>query len=159
MNTRTLRTHAPVDLNTMGRRIRFARLENKMSQADLALQVARRTGKGITKSLVSQWERDSVANPQNANLHAIAIATNFNLDWLIHGGKYPQRMGAKQLDDDAARMINVERLARAVDAVIPGTPNLRSKAAAIASIYDLLTHSPDIPDAIISSVATRFNHE
>lgn len=158
MNTRALRTHAPTTLDTMGRRIRYARLENKMSQADLALQVARRTGKGITKSLVSQWERGSVSNPQNANLHAIAMATGFNLDWLIHGGKYPQKVGAKQIDQEAERMIDVARLVRAVDAVIPGIENLPRKAAAIASIYDLLTHSPDIPNAIIASVVERVSN-
>ncbi len=126
-----------------------------MSQADLAEHISRRIGSGTKKGLVSQWERDSVANPQNATLHAIALSTGFNLDWLIHGGKYPQKVGAKQIDEEATRMIDVQRLSKAVDAVIPGLQNLSGKAAAIASIYDLLTHSPNIPDAIICSVASR----
>lgn len=154
MNTRPLRTHALQNPRTQGERIRYARLHLDISQDELARRVRQTGGGKVSKSLVSQWERDSVKNPNNANLLAIAAVTGFTPTWLIHG-KEPKRQTVASRGEVAG--IDVDRLTRAIAAAksaLDADALMPSRAArVIAALYETLMDAPGLDDSTLATFA------
>lgn len=152
--TRELRTSATDNPRTLGERIRYARLDLKISQEDLASRINRITGGNITKSLVSRWERDAVKNPTNENILALAAVTSFRVEWLIRG-KEPRKATVPSKAETAG--LNDAQLARAIETAM-GAMKIRgvdsNRAAAIISrLYETLCDTPGLDDQTLKIVA------
>jgi len=153
MSTRPLRTTPELNPRTQGGRIRAARLSVPLSQAQLAAQVKHFTKSNITKSLVSQWERDAVANPQNENMLAIAAITSHSVEWLVNGkgDRRPRTMAAAQA---SAPPLDMKRLQKSLALVMP---NLQPSAVkAVATVYDMLGEDASLSDAVLKHVVAGF---
>lgn len=154
MNARPLRTTSPENPITLGERIRFARLSLDISQAQFADRIKRSGGGGnISKSLVSQWERGGVKNPNNANLLAVQAVTGFAIEWLING-KGPQRVTIPSTRREAtAASLDRALLARAIAATSPPGTDADQQARVIAGLYDLLGDTPDVSPKLLARLA------
>lgn len=155
MSTRPLRTYALENPRSQGQRIRYARLHIEVSQDELAKRVRKISGGKVSKSLVSQWERDSINNPNNANILAIAAVTGFTPEWLITGkGSMRQTVASRQ---EAAATDGV-RLARAVAAAMKAMKvsgvDARRAARVIGGLYDTLLDAPELDDSTLATFAT-----
>jgi transcriptional regulator with XRE-family HTH domain len=75
---------------TLAMRIRKAREQAGMTQADLARNVSSlSTETRVTRSAVSQWESGDVKDLRVANLFAVAKVTGADIYWLGLGGREP----------------------------------------------------------------------
>jgi len=63
----------------MGERIRYARKQAGLTQAELAKKC------GVSKGAVSLWEGGQTLNLKNENLYALAKATGFSDRWIVTG--------------------------------------------------------------------------
>lgn len=107
---RGLRTRMPEVVETQAERIRYARIAAKMSQQELAAEVAARTGLPMVKSMVSKWELGAVKNPRGPNMVAIAEATGFTYQWLVCGGPEPVEMPDQEAGDVMLQHVHVTPL-------------------------------------------------
>lgn len=151
MSTRPLRTQSVAKPRTQGERIRVARIAANLSQPQLARAVSQITKTKVSKSLVSQWERDDVANPNNASMLAIQSVTGFAMEWLV-SGRGPQRYSLAPVGE-AVRGLNQELLSRAFMAVCPEVDKPETKAKVIGALYDLLAEAPDTADSALQRLA------
>ena len=153
MSTRPLRTSPEMNPRTQGGRIRAARLSVPLSQAQMAAQVKHITKSSVTKSLVSQWERDAVANPQNENMLAIAAVTNHSVSWLVtgKGDRKPLSASAAQT---AAPPLDMKRLQQALSVVFPDKDPGSSKA--VATVYEMLGEDSTLTPAVLRHVVAGF---
>lgn len=153
MSTRPLRTSPEQNPRTLGGRIRAARLSVPYSQAQFATQINHKTKGKVNKSLVSQWERDAVANPQNATMVAIAAITSHSLKWLISGRG--DRMIVSQPDvQEASAALDMSRLQKALDAVFKTVDPGATKA--VATVYEMLGEDPSLSPAVLRPVVAGF---
>ena len=107
---------------TVGARIRAARLERGMTQADLAEEV------GVSRSAVAQWETER-SGQVRGNLTRIASVLAVTVEHLLSGGAAPGLAGPENAtelallrlyracteDDRAFLLRTATRLARAAD--------------------------------------------
>lgn len=156
MSSRPLRTTAVQKPRTQGERIRYARIESNLSQSQLARGVSSYAKSKITKSLVSQWERDSVANPNNANMLGVQMVTGFAVQWLVNG-RGPQRLVIPSADPNNIAPLDVSRLARAMKAANPTLEDPEGRARTVAALYDLLGDTPDIAPALLARFAATLS--
>lgn len=140
---------------TLGDRIRHARIENGLSQAELARAVARITRNKISKSLVSAWETGKIQNPQNATLLAVQAVTGFRLDWLITG-KGAERAAPGDLPPFPASGIDVAKLEKAIAAAVPLGADAAGTARASIALYQMLMESPDLKAPALARLAVLF---
>jgi transcriptional regulator with XRE-family HTH domain len=152
MSVRPLRTTAVQKPTTQGERIRFARIACNLSQPQLARAVSQISKSKVTKSLVSQWERDSVANPNNANMLAIQAVTGHSLEWLV-SGRGPQKVSLPKATADSSAPLDAQRLARCFLAVNPALEMPLEKARTVAALYDLLGDTPDMSTVTLQRLA------
>lgn len=108
---------APPLLDTLGQRIRYARVVAGLSQLQLAAAIQRETGGGITKAAVSRWEGGSIVAPAAPCLLAIDRATGYPMDWLVRGGPEPERLGDV---GDSDRLLDVVHVTPAGLAALAG---------------------------------------
>ncbi|MFL4599781.1 MULTISPECIES: helix-turn-helix domain-containing protein [Stenotrophomonas] len=146
--SRPLRTAAPSNPRTQGERIRFARISANLSQEQLGMQVNKAGGSSVTKSLVSQWERDGVKNPTNDNLFAIEAVTGFSAQW-ISSGRGPQKAKAA-----STVRLDTHALERALAAALPDNGKHADLAQVVAGLYDVLMDTPDVSDKTLASFAS-----
>lgn len=66
-------------MRTLGQRIRIARRNKGLSQAELAKRAS------VTASAVAQWEHPSGTRPDLKRLQLIAKATGVTVEWLVTG--------------------------------------------------------------------------
>lgn len=153
MDTRPLRTKGKADPRTQGERIRVARTAAGLSQGRLADAITMHGGRA-TKSLVSQWERDTIANPENANLFAIQAITGYRAEW-ISTGKEPKKLEMRSPKDSSG--LDRKLLARAIAATLRALPSGEKDPQRIADIvsrlYDTLITAPDVDPATLDIVA------
>lgn len=135
---------------TLGERIRYARSSVGLSQGQLAAALRPITKTKVGKSLISQWERDVIHNPNNETMLAIQAVTGFSLDWLVRG-KGPERVSIPTSATTARATIDHARLARAMRAAAPDLPE--SLARTVGDLYDLIGDTPDISDALLDRIA------
>ncbi len=140
---------------TLGDRIRHARTENGLSQAELARAVARITRNKISKSLVSAWETGKIQNPQNATLLAVQAVTGFRLDWLVTG-KGAERAAVGELPPFPASGIDMDKLEKAIAAAVPLGGDPVATARASIALYHMLMESPDLKAPALSRLAVLF---
>lgn len=152
MPSRPLRTSAARSPKNQGERIRVARIESNLSQAQLASAISKISGGRVTKSLVSQWETGDVKNPNNANMLAIQVITGFSMNWLVTG-RGPQRVTLPSARTDTIAPLDQGRLARAIAAAVPDLPDTHRIARAVGGLYDLLGDTPDIKDDLLARFA------
>lgn len=107
---------------TVGLRIRAARMEREMTQADLASAV------GVSRSAVAQWETDRTGQVRG-NLTRIAAVLGVSVGSLLHGEAGAHRVGPENAtelallnlyracseDDRAFLLRTATRLARAAE--------------------------------------------
>jgi transcriptional regulator with XRE-family HTH domain len=108
---------------TVGARIRAARLERGLTQAGLAAAV------GVTRSAVAQWETER-AGQIRGNLSRIAAVLGVSVEHLLHGARAAARGGGPEnatelallrlyracTEDDRAFLLRTAtRLARAAE--------------------------------------------
>lgn len=149
--TRPLRTQLPQQVDTIGRRIRFARISSGLSQPSLARAIAQITKTKCSTSLVSKWELDQIGNPNNATMLALQAVTGFALTWLV-SGKGPRRVELPTPRELEA--LRPELLARALEAAMPKLGLDYGHAAQVASkLYGILTDTPDIPPELLARFA------
>lgn len=145
--TRPLRTSAIANPRTQGERIRYARINANLSQEQLGIQIGKAGGSNVTKSLVSQWERDGIKNPTNDNLFAIEAVTGFSAQWISSG------RGAQKAKAASAVRLDTHALTRALSAALPDAARPDELAQVIAGLYDVLIDTPDVSDKTLSSFA------
>lgn len=153
MSTRPLRTSPETNPRTQGGRIRAARLSVPYSQAQFAAQINHATKSRVSKSLVSQWERDDVANPQNETMLAIAAITGHSLKWLI-SGRGDRKAAPLSAVLEVPTVLDIARLQKALSAVFPNTQAGQVKA--VATVYEMLGEDPDLPPAVLRPVVAGF---
>lgn len=66
-------------MNTLSLRIRKARTQSRISQAELARRV------GVMRGAVTQWEQPSGTHPSLEHLIQIALQTGVRFEWLATG--------------------------------------------------------------------------
>ena len=71
--------HTDGNLDTMGRRIRAARMATRLSVTTTANSV------GISRVQLTDWEADRVAEPKLSKIMGFARLCDVNLDWLVDG--------------------------------------------------------------------------
>lgn len=154
---RPLRTSLVQKPRTQGERIRFARITNNLSQQQLASAVGAISKQKVSKSLVSKWELDGVANPNGVNMLAIQAVTGFTTQWLVTG-RGAQRAEIPSKAELAALV--PERLAKALEATLPrsATINWLDEARVVAALYDMLSDTPEIAPALLSRFATTLRN-
>ncbi|MGO1073599.1 helix-turn-helix domain-containing protein [Lysobacter sp. CA199] len=146
MTKRPLRTAAVAHPRTTGARIRYARLDSNLSQEALAAGISSITKVKIGKSLVSQWECDSIASPSPANLFAIQAVTGFSVEWLATGsGEQRANVRSAELD--------IDRLKLVLKAIAPDRTGIPREARAIALLYKVLTSSPSMSSPLLAEMA------
>lgn len=150
MNSRPLRTTAPLEPRTRGERIRYARINAGLTQQGLADLIRKAGGTALSKSLVSQWESGGVKDPTNDNLFAIGAVTGYSPEWLATG------RGDMKATVASAHSFDTNALARALEAVSPDT-GLSAKAAIVSALYDVVVDSPDVTDGQLATFATAFS--
>ena len=111
-----------IEDDTVGARIRAARVDRGMTQADLAGSV------GVSRSAVAQWETER-AGQVRGNLTRIASALGVSVGHLLHGREAARLAGPENAtelallnlyracteDDRAFLLRTATRLARAAD--------------------------------------------
>lgn len=153
---RALRTASVPKPRTQGERIRYARIACNLSQQSLASAVAAISKQKISKSLVSKWELDGVANPNGANMLAIQAITGFSTQWLVTG-KGPQR--AEIPTPAALAPLDIDRLAKALAAAEPGLGvDYVETARVVSALYDMLSDTPEIAPALLARFATTLKN-
>lgn len=149
--TRPLRTQLPEQVDTIGRRIRYARISSGLSQPSLARAIAQITKTKCSTSLVSKWELDQIDNPNNATMLALQAVTGFSMPWLV-SGKGPRRVELPTPRELGS--MKPELLARALQASLPGLGIDYEHAAQVtAKLYGILTDTPDIPPELLARFA------
>jgi len=106
---------------SVGARIRAARLERRLTQAELGAAV------GVTRSAVAQWETER-AGQVRGNLTRIAAVLGVSVEYLLHGSTSPRsgpenatelallRLYRACTEDDRAFLLRTAtRLARAAE--------------------------------------------
>lgn len=66
-------------MRALSLRIRKARLQARLSQAELARRI------GVNRAAVTQWEQPSGTTPSVEHLIQIALVTTLNFEWLATG--------------------------------------------------------------------------
>lgn len=146
-----LRSHAVARPKTLGERIRYARISCNLSQGELAAAIRLQTGRKITKSLIGQWERGGIANPNNEYLLAVQASTGFSMDWLIRG-RGPEKATLPAAGASTAPL-DESLLARAMLAAEPGLTDASRRAKVVSALYGLLVDTPDIAPALLARFA------
>lgn len=85
---------------TLGMRIRKARHQAAISQAELARRV------GVKRSAVTQWEHPDGTRPSVEHMLQVATETGVRFEWLATG------RGTARSEDDAAPAVMVDDYAR-----------------------------------------------
>lgn len=137
---------------TFGARVREARLELGLSQAELARQLRARTKTKIHKALISQWELGRVNNPQLATLEALVAVTGYTHTWLATG-RGPKKISLDKAlaDDQASKALDRSAFKRAVSSVVSqGVTQPARAAEAALVVYDTLVESPTTDDAVLN---------
>lgn len=142
---------------TFGQRVRHARRECQLTQAALAKRVAHISRTQTSKSLVSHWENDRVANPQNATILAIVAVTGFSQEWLING-KGPERLklpGLMVAEPAAVYGKGLDRvlLRRAILVACEEQKTPDGIANAAIEVFETLADEPDAPDGALRRIA------
>jgi transcriptional regulator with XRE-family HTH domain len=120
---------------TLGERMKAARLQRGLKQADIAAML------GCTRGAVSQFET-GLNKPNIETLVTFANETGISLDWLLlgknNGGQYDQRIAALP---EALRMYVIEALilAERVRLSIPAELLLPPTSANYAQFSEYLT--------------------
>lgn len=148
-NRHPLLTPSVQDPKTKGERIRYARVQCGLSLTQLAKAVSLITKNSVTKSHVSQWERDAIKNPTNANMLAIQAVTGFSMRWMVTG---KGEMKATLEGSSAVHAIDQERLVAAIKGVLPDLPDLDAKARRIANWYEVLGDAKGMSNAVIERI-------
>lgn len=92
-------------MSTIGERIKALRKEVHMSQQDVADGVKRRTGEGLSRPAVAQWEGESTKGLRPENLIAVADLFMVNVRWLVTGTGPRLAADVKALSDIEARLV------------------------------------------------------
>lgn len=142
-------------LRSLGDRIRHARTENGLSQAELARAVARITRNKISKSLVSAWETGKIQNPQNATLIAVQAVTGYRVEWMVTG-KAPERVAPGEIQPVALNGLDLPKLEKAIAAAIPLGADAVGTARAAIALYQMLLESPDLKAPALARLAVLF---
>lgn len=146
--SRDLRTTLPTNTDTQGARIRYARISAGLSQAQLAAGVGKACGTAIGKGLVSKWESDTVANPNNAHLFAIQALTGFSAQWLATN-REPKRASSLA----AKHGLDPEILHAAIVAVPVPWHDQRALATVLATLYDIKRDEPTVSQGVLGRTA------
>jgi transcriptional regulator with XRE-family HTH domain len=148
-------TPAVDKLKTFGARLKFARANMRLTQAEFAKSVSHISQSKCSKSLVSRWESDEVKNPQNATLLAISAITGFAQQWLVLGTG-PQRA---KLPDLRVSSRNTEARLMLRRAVMIAHSVQHANAEALASatieVYETLLDEPSAPDGALRRIARQ----
>lgn len=146
-----------MELATFGKRVRHARLACGLTQAEFAKAIARLTHTLTVKGLVSQWENDKIANPNNATLLAIQAVTGHAAEWLVSGrGEQKVRSANLLLNEPAAtygKGITREILHRAIVIAASEKRDPVDIADAAIEVVETLADEPGIPDAVLKRIA------
>lgn len=140
---------------TLGERIRHARTESQLTQSELAKRIARLTGKKITKSLVSAWELDKVANPNNNAILALQAVTSFRAEWFVNG-KAPERISLDSPRSEQSSGLDIALLVKALEAAFEVDGGIPVKAKAAAGFYQMLLESPSLSVESLKRLAGLF---
>lgn len=144
--------------STLAERMREARRDAGLSQAELARGIAHITKAPITKSLISQWETAKVSNPQNATIAAAANVMAVSLEWLLTG-KPPKKVdlpGALHAHQQA-QPLDRQALAKAIHFALASKASSADRTVYVAlELYDILCESPQTPDAAMTRFASSF---
>lgn len=140
---------------TKGQRIRYARIACNLSQPQLAKAVGQISKTPVSKSLVSQWERDQVKNPTNDNMLAVQAVTGFALEWLVNG-RGPQRVSLSKAAASIGTLDHA-RLGRALEAAMPDLEDPKGVASVVASLYELLADAPDVSGTVLARFASTLS--
>lgn len=134
-----------------GQRVREARLDCNLSQAELARALKAITKTKIHKALISQWETGRVNNPQIATIEALVAVTGYSSKWLATGkGPKKARLPDVLAADQASHPLDRMAFARAVESVVDASVKPGRKAASVAlDLYDTLVESPATDDAVL----------
>jgi len=135
---------------SQGERIRYARTNAGLSQNQVAAALRLATGSKITKSLVSQWERNAIKNPSNAHLLALEALTGISATWIVKG-RGPKEVALRSSAELQAQQLDKERLARAIAATQVAVPDRFTPT--IADLYDLIRETPSISDEMLRRIA------
>lgn len=141
--------------STFASRVKEARRESNLSQAELARAIAHITKSPITKSLISQWENGKVKNPQIATMSALEAVTGFSQSYLATGrGPRKASMGQALADSQRAQPLDRTALARAIQFALDARAVSHERTTAVClALYDILCESPDTPAAALTRVA------
>jgi SOS-response transcriptional repressor LexA len=119
-------------METLGKRVREARISAAMTQAELAKKI------GVTKSSISQWETGTTKAMDGSKLIALSKATNVSPEWLSEGRLPRNRIrpgaenapvthlgNASSIDNLAAKVpliswVSAGKLCEAIDNYAPG---------------------------------------
>lgn len=149
--TRALRTAPVKHPKTQGERIRFARQSCGLSQSAFGKAIGAISKMQISKSLVSKWELDGVANPNNANLLAMQAVTGYAFDWFVQGGP-PRRVEIPSANGSSP--LNPELLSRALRAAEPELEiDYEAAGRVMAPLYDVLLDTPEIEAGMLARFA------
>lgn len=148
MPPRPLRTTRPIDPQSQGERIRYARHTANLTQEQFARALSRVSKVRVNKGTVSKWESDATANPTNASMLAIELVTKVSARWLVHG------KGEMFAALAHSTSIDMEALQRAIRIAIPDADP--RAAISVATVYDLIVDAPDLSDAVLRKTSDAF---
>lgn len=143
-------------IKSFGQRVRYARIESGLSQSELAKRVSHITKTRTSKSLVSRWELDKVANPQNVTMMAVSAVTGFSMRWLCEG-KGPERGGQTPVADDPAgrygRGITRDTLRVGIIVACAEHKDPIAIAEAAIEVVETLADDPGLPRSVLHRIA------
>ena len=86
-----------------------------MSQQDVADGVKKRTGEGLSRPAVAQWEGESTKGLRPENLIAVADLFLVNVRWLVTGNGPRLAADVKALSETEARLVLMWRDLEKID--------------------------------------------
>jgi transcriptional regulator with XRE-family HTH domain len=90
--------------STLGQRLRKARIAAGLSQEDVG------DGLGVTRSAISQWEKEQTT-PGSDKLVAAAEMLGVDIEWLRHGvGRGPRKVKLKNNNYRRSMMNRMQRM-------------------------------------------------
>jgi transcriptional regulator with XRE-family HTH domain len=110
--------HRDGDLETLGGRLKAARLAKGLGLSDAARRI------GLSRTSLNQWESNSVKNPDLEKLLEFSKLTEVSLDWLAHReGKDPDFTAMGSLTKPPGRPVHLREVtSRAGHAHTPEEP-------------------------------------
>lgn len=156
-HTNPLRTQAPHRLDTVGERIRHARIDADLSQEALAQRISAISARRVSKAAVSKWESGAISMPLPESVFAMQAITGFSAHWIVTGKGDPKASVAPA-KPSITSPLDRDVLQRAIAVAMPGA-DAAVHARVIAGLYDVLLDTPDINDRSLAAFAAALSSQ